>query len=277
MITLSMASKDYRLCIQIIAFILFSLSGANLTYSQKFIIGIKAGATFSKSSFDDKDDNDAFTNLWKPGYFGAALINFPLNKNFSFQTETGFSQRGRKIEFNDNTWLNNASYHFIDASMNLRKSFPLNWMRNVKSGWFINLGPKVSYWLSGKGKVTGGDNFDYEVKFEKQPENPNTADFNTMYMSDINHWHFGLDFGVGVDAPTLALQRFMIELRYTSGLTFYGEKNSAFNPTPGFTDNLRANENVISLFITYVLNRDIKKGNSAKNKKPRKNFDSLLH
>jgi hypothetical protein len=150
----------------------------------------------------------------------------------------------------------------------------------MKSGWFINLGPRISYWLSGKGKVTGGDHFDYTVKFEKQPENPNVTDFNIMYMSDINHWLFGLDFGIGVDAPTLALQRFMVELRYTSGQTFYGEKNSAYNPTPGFKDNLSAHEKVISLSITYVLHRNIKggkKGKSVKNTKPRKNFDSLLH
>jgi hypothetical protein len=71
----------------ILILLIFSLSGTHLAYSQKFAVGIKAGATLSKSSFGDKDDNDDFTNLWVPGYFGAGLVNFQLKNNFSFQTE----------------------------------------------------------------------------------------------------------------------------------------------------------------------------------------------
>lgn len=281
MITLSMAFKVYRLYILVIGILILNLSAYDITYGQKkILIGIKAGATVSKNIFSDKNDNDEFTNLWKPGFLGTVLINFPLKNNFSFVAETGFSFRGRKIEFNNDSWLNNASYNFIDASMMLRKSFPINHRGTNKSAWFINVGPRVSYWLNGKGKVTGGGNFDYKVKFDKQPDNPTVPDFSLMYLTDINRWLFGLDIGIGVDAPIPTFQRFMFELRYTSGLTFYGEKNSAYNPTPGFIDNLRANEKLISLSITYALNRDIrgeKKRKSVKNTKPRKNIDSMIH
>lgn len=286
--------------IQILTLLVFCLSGAQLAYSQKFAVGIKAGATLSKSSFGDKDDNDKFTNLWVPGYFGAGLVNFQLNKNFSFQTEAGYSKRGRKIEFNEGTWHNDATYHFLDASMALRKSYPLKWSSNVRGTWFFNIGPKVSYWLNGKGvvttggtyvdpadgltKISTGGSYDYSVKFEKEPEEPGAPDFNTMYLSDVNRWLFGLDIGIGVDAPTLALQRFIVELRFTSGHTFYGGKNSAFNRTLGFTDNLRANEKIFSLSIDYAINRVYREGQKGKStnrdvkkSKPRKNIDSLLH
>ncbi len=276
------------------------LSGVTRVYSQKFTVGVKAGATLSTSWFGDKDDKAQYTNSWKPGFFGAGLINFPLKKNFSFQTEAGFSQRGRKIKFNEDTWVNSANYHYLDASMMLRKSYPLQWSKNVRGSWFFNVGPKISYWLNGKGniytltenidpntgaiKIEKGYSYPYKVKFEKEPEVPDAPDFNTMYLSDINRWLFGLDFGIGVDAPTTSLQRFVFEVRFTSGHTFYGNKNSAFNRTLGFTDNLRANEKIISFSVDYTLNRDLrdsKKGKSTqkdvKKAKPRKNIDSLLH
>jgi hypothetical protein len=292
--------KANRIYIQFLL-LFFFISGANLVYSQKFAVGVKAGATLSTSSFSDKDDKDAFTNLWKPGFFGAGLINFPLKKNFSFQTEAGFSQRGRKIEFNEGTWENSATYRFLDASMMLRKSYPLHWTKNIEGTWFFNIGPKVSYWLNGKGvvttggtyvdpddgltKISKGGSYNYDVKFEKEPEEPSTPDFNTMYLSDVNRWLFGIDFGIGVDAPTTALQRFVFELRFTSGHTFYGTKSSAFNRTLGFTDNLRANEKIISFSIDYTLNKEVResqKGKSTKKEvknssKPRKNIDSMIH
>ncbi|HEY6436995.1 MAG TPA: porin family protein, partial [Ignavibacteriaceae bacterium] len=263
-----------------------TLSIPNISYSQKLVIGFKAGASLSKSRFADKDDNNEFTNLWKPGLlFGAISANLPVKKNFSFLSEVGFSQRGRKIEFNEGTWLNNSSYQFIDGSLLLRKSFPLNWSRNQIGSWFINIGPKISYWISGHGKIIAdGESTDYTIKFQNQPENPVAPDFYTMYLSDVNRWLLGIDFGIGVDAPSLALEKFTFELRFTSGQTYYGEKNSAYYPAPEFSDNLLANEKMISLSVHYSLNRDSKEGkqgkstkNDVKRSKPRKNFDSVLH
>ncbi len=279
MITLGMGLKVFRLYLVLIFILILHVCGIHATYGQKMIIAIKAGATASKNTFSEKADRDEFSHLWKPGFSGAVIINFPLKKSFSFQAETGFSSRGRKIEFNNGSWHNHATYHFIDASMMVRKSFPINRKGNASSALFITVGPQMGYWLNGKGKVNGVDQFDYQVKFEKQPDNPATPDFGIMYLTDVNRKLYGLNIGVGIDAPTLFLQRFMVELRYTFGMTQYGERNSAYNATSGFTDNLRSNENTIVASVAFALNRDskeAKKGKPGKTIKPRKNFDSLL-
>lgn len=269
--------------------------------AQKLTLGVRAGATTSISAFGDVDDKENFTNKWKPGFFASGLVNFPLKNNFSMQTEFGYAQRGRIVEFNEDTWINESTYHYIDGSMLLRKSFPLKWAEDIRGTWFFNLGPRISYWMGGKGEVTSGgfyfdDNgvrqisrggsYEYKIKFEPAPVEPASPDFNVMYLNDINRWMFGLDFGVGLDAPTTALQRFVFEVRFTSGHTFYGTRNSAFNRTLGFNDNLRANEKIISVSIDYTLYKDLrdsKKGKSIKSKKlmkpnskPRKNFDSNI-
>lgn len=291
--------RNKYITVLIISFLMLSVVTSSYSQRQKFTVGVKAGATISYISFGDKDDNDAFTTSWKPGIFGAGIMNFPLKKNFSLQTEAGFSQRGRKIKFNEDTWQNSATYNFIDGSMLLRKSYPLQWTKNVRGSWFFNVGPKISYWLNGKGEVSTivtlidengntstakGGSYDYKVKFSEAPESPDAPDFNAMYLSDINRWLFGLDIGVGVDAPTTVLQRFVFEVRFTSGHTFYGNRGSAFNRTLGFTDNLRANEKIISFSIDYTLNKELhesQKGKSTnkevKKSKPRKNIDSMIH
>lgn len=252
--------------------------------AQKYTLGVKAGGSLSISAFGDPDDRDVYTNLWKPGFFAAGLINFPMKKDYSFQSELGFAQRGRKVEFNDRSWQNYADYYFLDGGMMLRKSFPLKWSSNIRGSWYVNVGPHICYWLSGKGTVTSGGSYDYRITFGHPPDEPTEPDFNTMYLTEVNRWMFGIDFGVGVDAPTLATQRFAFELRFTSGHSFYGSPSSAFNRTLGFTDNLRANEKIISFAIDYTLTRDVReaqKGKSTKKEsrksKPRKNIDSMIH
>jgi hypothetical protein len=284
-----------------IIILLLYLLGSTFCYAQRqqFTVGVKAGSTLSTIWFGDKDDKDLFTNSTKLGFFGAGIVNFPLKKNFSFQTEVGFSQRGKKVKFNEDSWVNDAKYHFIDGSMLLRKSYPLQWAKNVRGSWFFNVGPKVSYWLGGKGEISTivtdidengntstskGGSYDYKIKFAEAPESPDAPDFNTMYLTDVNRWLFGIDMGVGVDAPTTALQRFVFEVRFTYGHTFYGDRGSAFNRTLGFTDNLRANEKIISFSIDYTLNKVLHEGQKGKStnkdvkkSKPRKNIDSMIH
>jgi hypothetical protein len=279
----SMAIKFQDNFLVITIILILFLSDITHSYSQKFAYGIKAGGMLSTFRFGDKDDKQQFTSALKPGFLGICFLNFPLKKNFSLQTEAGFSQRGRKIKFNEDTWINSATYHFIDGAIMLRKSYPLQWAKNARSSWFINIGPKVSYWLNGKGTVSPtGPIYNYKVKFEKAPTNSN-SDYDIMYLTNLNRWLLSLDIGIGISAPTTLLQRFAFEIRFNSGQTFYGNKDSAFNRTPGFTDNLRAREKVISFSIDYIFNK-AKKGMStqkdvkgANKSKPRKNIDSMIH
>lgn len=250
---------------------------------QWYALGIKAGTTFSIARLGDPDDKAEFSNSWKTGYFGAAVINFQLPNNYSLQNEFGFAQRGRKVEFNENTWLNDASYQFLEGSMLLRRSFRLKWSKNVEGTWYVNVGPRISYWMGGKGTVTSGGSYDYTLVFAEIPESTDEPDFDKMYMQDANRWLFGIDFGIGLEAPTRAMQRFMFEFRFTSGHTYLGAKDGAFNRTLGFTDNLRANEKIISLSIEYALTRRVNQNKQGKStnskpndKKPRKNFDSMI-
>ncbi len=237
--------------------------------AQEFSLGIKGGLLLTRSIIADKIDRKDFSQQNKFGYLGAALIIFPLKNRYSFETEVGFSQRGRKILSNNETWTNSGTYYYGDVSMLLRKSFPFKLRKNIPSMWFVNVGPNISYWLGGHGKIGTNQYQRYDIVFEPMPETPpgTGPDFDKMYFTDVNRWLFGINIGVGFVSPLRRSQKVLTELRFMSGHTFYGGVNSASWRTLGFTDNLRSNEKVLSLTVAYVFDFNLKEGKKGKSTK----------
>ena len=239
------------------------------SYAQEFSLGIKGGPLAARSVIGDKFDRKDFSQRNKLGYMGAALIIFPLKNNYAFETEVGFSQRGRKILSNGDTWTNTATYYFADASMLLRKFFPLRIRKDIPTQWFVNIGPNISYWIGGPGDIGVTKMQKYDIVFGEMPIEPQEPDFDKMYYTDVNRWLFGINIGTGFVAPLRKSQKLLTELRFTSGHTFYGKTTSASWRTLGFADNLRANEKVLSLTVAYIFDFNIKesrKGKSTKDK-----------
>ncbi len=255
-------------------FILILIFFLNLIFcftvrAQEFSLGVKAGPIVSISVIADKFDREAFSQRLKLGYGGGGLISFPLKDNYYFVVEGGLSQRGRKILSNDDTWTNISTYYFADASMLLRKAFPFQLKQNIPSKWFVNVGPHISYWMGGKGKIGTTKLQEYTIVFEPMPVQPpgTGADFDKMYYSDINRWLFGVDIGVGFVAPLKRKQKIMMEMRFTSGHTFYGNTNSAQWRTLGFSDNLRSNEKFLTISAAYIFEFNLKEGKMGKSTK----------
>ena len=239
--------------------------------AQEFSLGLKCGFLLTRSVIADKSDLKDFSKRNKPGYLGAAVIIFPMKKRYSFETEVGFSQRGRKILSNEDTWINSGTYYYCDFSMLLRKSFSFRLRKNVPALWFVNAGPNVSHWLGGHGKIGINQFQRYDIVFKPMPETPTGTepDFDKMYFTHVNRWLFGINIGVGFVAPLRRSQKVLTELRYTSGHTFYGDVNSASWRTLGFSDNLRSNEKFLSLTVAYIFDfnlKEAKKGKSTKDK-----------
>ena len=159
-----------RLSSKILVVTLIGLFPFRAAFCQEYSLGLKGGPLLTWASFGDKDDKDDFSHKIKLGGYVAGLVIFPLKNKYSLQTEFGVSQKGRKITFNNDEWENNATYYFADGAMLLRKSFPLYLGPNIPSQWFVDIGPHISYWISGKGKVTAGGSYSYSVVFEEMPE-----------------------------------------------------------------------------------------------------------
>lgn len=235
--------------------------------AQKFNLGIKAGPNFTIGRFRDSDLRDEFKSKLVIGYFVGGTIQFPLKNDYSFGTEAGFSHKGKKLEFNDGTWVNKAGFDFIDLSMSLRKSFEFQLRPDVRSKLIVGVGPNIAYWLRAKGEIdAGGPVAKYSVAFNQEPD----GNFNINYYNEINRWLFGLDLGFGLEAPISSTQKILTELRFTFGQTNLGTTDSSSTvEILGFKDDLKMNLKTLSLSATYLFSFDLKEskmGRSTKDK-----------
>lgn len=221
--------------------------------SQRYFVGIKAGALASWPVFTDPDLKNQYSSSPVGGFNVAALINFSLKKNFSFQSEFGYSQMGRSVTFNSGQWTNTSHYQMLDFSVLLRRSFRLKIGKDIPANWYFNIGPNIKYWISGKGEIdAGGNPVPYTIVFDGTSK----SEYDHMYYNNVNRWLFGADIGVGANLGTFKGQQVMAEVRFTWGHTFLGNKGSAGPQSInllGFDDSLLCNLKVLSFTLAYTL------------------------
>ena len=218
---------------------------------QKFSLGVKIGGGVSWASFSDKAQKDTFSVLPAPGFAVGGFINFPLKNDFLVQMEFGYSKKGRIIK--DRLLTNTSTYQFVDATMLLRKSYHFNLAPNVPSEWFFNIGPEVSYWLSGKGNLRAeGPGYPYKIVFDGVPDGTTKH----LYYNSANRWLFSLVAGVGFRAPMGPHQSITTEMRFVSGHTNLGRKDYDY-PTAlwygvlGYVDTLHVNMKSVVISVSY--------------------------
>lgn len=235
--------------------------------AQSFSLGVKAGPSVTIGRFGDSDLRDIYSNKIKFGYTVGGFISFPLAKDYAFVAETAFSRKGKKLKIKNEGWVNNASFNYIDFSMALRKAFNYQIRPDIRSKIFFNIGPNIEYWLNGKGKLeVDGSTRKYVVIFDPDPN----AISNTNLYENPNRWLFGIDFGVGMDAPITPTQRVTAELRFTFGQTNLGRDNSTSNiDILGFQDDLRMNLKTLSLTVGYAFAFDLKESKMGRSTKDR--------
>jgi hypothetical protein len=268
----------FRVHRAIVAAIIFHLlsfhftSGQSLTPSQKYSIGLKAAPNLTIARYRDSDLKDQLDPSFVFGYTVGAQIKFPLKDRYSFFTEVGFARKGRNTQF-DLDGRNKGIYYFLDASMALRKSFKVKLFKDIPTSMFINVGPNIAYWLGGRGTLTydPGGSGRYDIVFDQEP----TSDFTKYYYNNVNRWLFGLDIGVGGDAPLLRKQKIYSEFRVTLGQTQLGKKNSttSIELVPRPNDSLLCNLIALQFQLTYTLEFDTrgsKRGKSTKDKETKR-------
>lgn len=268
-----MRPKQTLFCIFLMFLFALSLFDIQTAYSQKFSFGFKAGAGIGWAGFGDKDQKDTFSTRPILNYSAGFQIGFPLKNDFQLKLEGGYSREGRRLVFNDKQWDNQTKYNFIEAQMLLQRKFKFYLNKNVPSEVFFSVGPDINYWLNSKGSLVVNNNkpgVKYDIVFDETP----TSDFTRMYYNDMNRWLFGLVLGVGVKAPLQRNSALSTELRFVSGHTFLGKRNSSYIEILGFEDTQFTNLKSINLVLTYLWEVDVKegrKGKSTLNKKLKKN------
>lgn len=160
--------------------------------------GLKTGVNVHPTKDNDGDTHFSF------GYQVGSTLNVPISSKFSFQPELLLQFIGSKYDY-VNVYSNGT-----ETGESKIKSFylnvPLNFKYTVTKKVAIELGPNVSYLLSGKQKVTRTTNMDgvvYETNYESN--------------SDSNKLSFGINLGTEYNIT----KQIYTGLRYTLFITKY--------------------------------------------------------
>jgi len=243
-------------------------------YSQpkgvKYNIGPKIGVNLYKSRFNFKEDEKWFDQKTRIGFQLGATLDMPLKEMIHFVGEFYYSHKGKKTLITDSGLTNDARYQFLELPVLLRFSFNGGKVSSGDFKWHLDLGPSISYWLSGKGSLYGnGPTSEYEIIFSETP--PNVSDFNKMYISNVNRFQWGLIAGVGINYPIYRHQVVYVDLRIGFGGTNLGQHDTVANLNIiGFAESMSARFLEFSLSAAYTFEVDwiqTKRGKSTVTKR----------
>jgi hypothetical protein len=120
----------------------------NYIKAQKASIGLTAGATFS--SYKIKAGSLSVTSKTKVGLTAGVASFINMGKNFSFQPNLNFTQKGGTLK--EEGMTEKTTFNYLEL--------PLNFVYNTHSAkgkFFVGAGPSVSIGLSGKDKWNDGE------------------------------------------------------------------------------------------------------------------------
>lgn len=206
-------------------FVISIISLASLaTFAQKGAskIGVKAGVTFPKYSYDfGSAAGGTYTSDANTSFFIGAYSDSPISSNFSFQPGLSLIGKGGKT----------SGSGLVSTSNVLYLEVPLNFIANFAAGpgkVFVGAGPYAAYALSGKDKITMGSSSDNtNLKFGNSSSDDQKA----------------LDFGINLTAGYQLTNGFNINAGYGLGLA---------NLIPKPTNSEKVMNRVLSIGIGFA-------------------------
>jgi hypothetical protein len=198
------------------------IASVGMMNAQGVKFGLTAGLNTSTLTSNDSDDDFS----WKLGFQIGALADIAVTETFSVIPELNFSQKGFKIEFEEDGESANLTYNlnYLTLPINLAYKVDLGLSGKI----LLFAGPYLGYGLSisGKAKAAG-----ITVDLEE-------AGMELKFGSDEDNVK-ALDFGVNVGAG-YQYEKVFFKLQYNLGLSNlsnyddYTMKNGNIAVTAGY-------------------------------------------
>ena len=222
--------------------IFFFLITSNLAFGQ-LLLGPKLGLHAGQVQFEKKSFKQQFDPGAKVGGNAGAAITFPVMKPFSLHSELLFTWKGKSVTDPEVAFNNSAQYYYVELPIMMRMEF---W---PSKSMFLGIGPNLSYWLGGNGKIddleTPTSFVSYDVHFGDS-QNP-----DDLQITHPNRLQLGLLFGLGKHFELTDDRIMLLELRYELGHSFLGTADGAYLESLQFNDNLESKHRLISINVGY--------------------------
>lgn len=259
-------------------FVLALFSAMSCCHAQVYI-GPMAGGQLSWTKFDNKDLYDSYSLKPVWGYHAGANISLKVRNRFFLHTSFLFSTKGRRLEGKLDPLLSNrVRYNYIDVPIIYAVDFRGHLGNGKEFKFYAGIGPNVSYWLGGKGKLYNSD-LDENAEFASRDleytivfgEEAGELSSNQMNVADPNRIQLGLNVATGLVFEPQANQRILLMLRYELGHSFLsGESNGIFSTTY-YEDVLQSRNKGIRLSVSYMIDLQLENRKRGKSTiKPRK-------
>lgn len=252
--------------------LVFLLSIMTSSVFSQILVGPVGGANYSWTSFSNKDLKEAYRMSPVPGFHVGGHLSFKVQKRFFLHTSLLYSSKGRHLDGELDTKLKStARYNFIEMPISYTVDFKAKIGRSKEFKYFMGIGPNISYWLGGTGKLYNSDleeinqpELSYKIVFKKAPENQAADEMNVV---DPNRFQLGLNLVVGMVLEPAPKQRIMVSLRYELGHTYLSKTDGQFLNTY-FEDPLRSRNQGFRFSLAYLI--DLK---TEERKKGKSNID----
>ncbi len=203
-------------------------------------------STYKSDSFNVKPDYN---------YQFGVVFDYTANARYSVHTEINYEKVGTDLKNKIGTAVKSSmNAHFLSVPLMLRVSFG-----RQPSHWYVNGGPKLSYWMGGKGTIYEAS-FDenirsqrkYKIVFSQSKANEDLTKYKAV--TDGNRVQYALALGAGSYLDMAAGGRLNFDVRYT-----FGHSNMGFNRNPNFvisnnyTHNFKYRNYMLSASVSYIL------------------------
>ena len=242
------------------------------SYSQ-LLVGPEVGVNYSWTSFRDKDLKEVYKMSPVPGFHVGGHLAFKVRNRFFLHTSLLYSTKGRVLNGKlDGLLKNSARYNYIDMPINYTVDFRGK-IGNKEFKYFLGIGPNISYWLGGRGKLYNTDleeanlgELSYKIKLTKS-EGDQASD--EMRVENPNRLQLGLNLMAGMVFEPWYKQRFMFSIRYELGHTYLAKSDGNFSDTY-FYDPLKSRNQGFRISLSYLVDlktEERKKGKSTIDKR----------
>ncbi len=241
-------------------------------------IGPVAGGQISWTKFDKKDFYDSYDIKPVWGFHAGANISLKVRNRFFLHTSFLYSTKGRVVEGKTDLFLKNkVKYNFIEVPIVYAVDFRAKIGGGKEFKYYFGVGPNISYWLGGKGKLYNSDleenadfasrDLHYRIVFRKDPDQFASDEMN---VAEPNRIQLGLNVATGFVFEPGNNKKILFMLRYELGHSFLSStSNGTFRPTY-YQDVMQSRNKGIRVSLSYLLDlqvEDRKKGKSTIKKK----------
>lgn len=235
-------------------------------YSQ-FWVGPTVGGQLTTHKYTEPKRTDTFDIASDFNWHAGVVMEYQTGGVFAVHTEITYMQFKTKTTssapapMGDPGMYSNATHRFLTVPMLARAQFGRGAVK-----FFVNAGPRLSYWLGSNGTVytsefeaNAVEPIDYKVAFGDFGEFANSTD-DFQVIEKPNRLQYSLDFGTGVLIDITDEQRILVDVRYSFGHSIMAfNSGNAFNNIPqgqlsdgGYTEDMEYKNSMIMFSVGYL-------------------------